>query len=157
MWAEPLDRFNEFDLVIVDEASQAPLTLTLIALAKGKRWIIVGDDRQLLPIFRSLYSEDAGEYDYVKAALSELSVFCVALKHSKSKLMLTNHYRSHPEIFGFSSREFYGGMVRVVSEPVGKTLNVWGFGGLGCFRLTPRPRSCMWGVRWSTSGEAIGI
>lgn len=124
----PLDRFNDFDLVIVDEASQAPLTLALIALSKGKRWIIVGDDKQLLPIFKTLYSEDTGEYGYVKAVLNELSVFSVALKHSKVKFMLTNHYRSHPEIFGFSSREFYGGRVSVVSDPVGKTLEVRGFG-----------------------------
>jgi len=124
----PLNEFNDFDLVIVDEASQASLTLALLALSKGKRWIIVGDDKQLLPIFRTLYSENPSDYELIKATLYEISAFTVALKRSKVKLMLTNHYRSHPEIFSFSSKEFYEGKVRVVSNTNEKTLNIQGNG-----------------------------
>ncbi len=39
----------DFDLCIVDEASRATPTEALVPLAKAKRWIVVGDSRQLPP------------------------------------------------------------------------------------------------------------
>ena len=38
-----------FDLCIVDEASKATSTELLVPLSKAKRWVLVGDDRQLPP------------------------------------------------------------------------------------------------------------
>jgi serine/threonine protein kinase len=42
-------REGVFDLCIVDEASKATATEVLVPLSKSKRWILVGDDRQLPP------------------------------------------------------------------------------------------------------------
>lgn len=39
----------QFDLCIIDEASKAASTELLVPMSKAKRWIIVGDDRQLPP------------------------------------------------------------------------------------------------------------
>jgi superfamily I DNA and/or RNA helicase len=39
----------DFDVCIVDEGSKAAPTELLVPLAKAKRWILVGDDRQLPP------------------------------------------------------------------------------------------------------------
>ena len=56
VWIMPLNRVvenfdpqnNKFDVVIIDEASQADI-LALSALYLGKRVIIVGDDEQVSP------------------------------------------------------------------------------------------------------------
>lgn len=40
----------EFDYVIMDEASQVPLYMALIPLIKTKKFILIGDDKQLQPI-----------------------------------------------------------------------------------------------------------
>ena len=40
---------NKFDVVIIDEASQADL-MSLIAIYMGKQIVIVGDDEQVSPL-----------------------------------------------------------------------------------------------------------
>lgn len=39
----------EFDLCIVDEASKATPTETLVPMTRARRWVLVGDSRQLPP------------------------------------------------------------------------------------------------------------
>ena len=34
-------------MFIVDESSQVPASLMVLALSMGRKWVIVGDDRQL--------------------------------------------------------------------------------------------------------------
>ncbi|MGW6035037.1 AAA domain-containing protein [Gordonia terrae] len=48
----------EFDLCIVDEASKATFTEALIPMARSKRWILVGDTRQLPPMDEELLRAD---------------------------------------------------------------------------------------------------
>ena len=53
----------EFDLCIVDEASKATVTELLVPLSRSRRWILVGDRKQLPP-----FVEDAlGDPDLLKA------------------------------------------------------------------------------------------
>lgn len=50
----PAVRNLEFDLCIFDEASKATATETLVPMSRARRWILVGDTRQLPPIDEDL-------------------------------------------------------------------------------------------------------
>jgi superfamily I DNA and/or RNA helicase len=43
----------EFDVCIVDEASKATATELLVPLSRARRWILVGDPKQLPPSLRT--------------------------------------------------------------------------------------------------------
>jgi serine/threonine protein kinase len=55
-----------FDLCIVDEASKATATETLVPMVRARRWVLVGDDKQLPPFVEdSLRDPDlAAEYGF---------------------------------------------------------------------------------------------
>ena len=53
----------EYDLCIVDEASKATATEILIPMSRSKRWIIVGDAKQLPPFFEDFGQSLLSEYD----------------------------------------------------------------------------------------------
>jgi superfamily I DNA and/or RNA helicase len=100
----PLAKIS-FDTVIIDECSQASLTLALLGMVKGRKWILVGDDRQLLPIFRTLKNS------------KELSAFFSLLSKYRHRMkMLRIHRRSHPEIINFSAKHIYEGKIKPARE-----------------------------------------
>ena len=96
---------ERFDTVLIDECSQASITLALLGMIKAKKWILVGDHKQLLPIFQELDMSD-------KKTLEELSIFCYMLKkYNERAVWLKQHYRSNNEIIGFSQRYIYNGNI----------------------------------------------
>jgi len=52
-----------YDLCIIDEASKATATETLIPMARSRRWIVVGDPEQLPPFFEELGDELLESFD----------------------------------------------------------------------------------------------
>lgn len=97
-----------FDMVLIDECSQASLTLALLGMIKAKKRVLVGDHKQLLPIFRTLKDKKIQE---------TLSAFCYMLNKYKERVVwLRKHYRSNYEIIGFSSRYIYGGKIVPVED-----------------------------------------
>lgn len=44
---------EKFDIVIIDEASQATITLALLAMIKARKRVLVGDHYQLPPVLKS--------------------------------------------------------------------------------------------------------
>ena len=92
-----------FDTVVVDEASQASISLALLAMVKARKWVVVGDHNQLPPVFR-----------YCKSVNTEaLSAFKTLLRNYPQRhLWLTTHYRSNPTIIGFPAKHVYGGKIR---------------------------------------------
>ncbi|MEM0025117.1 MAG: AAA domain-containing protein [Zestosphaera sp.] len=93
-----------FDVVIIDEASQASLTLALLAMVKGRKWVVVGDHKQLPPIFKSV--EDFSSLEGLSAFMSLIK------KYPHRHLWLEINYRSHCEIVEFLSRYVYEGKIR---------------------------------------------
>ena len=92
----------EFDVAIIDEASQATIPSVLIPIAKAKRFILAGDHKQLPP---TILSEEAKE-------LSEtLFEKLISLYPSKAR-MLEVQYRMNQLLMEFPSREFYNGKIK---------------------------------------------
>ncbi|NDW06049.1 DUF4011 domain-containing protein [Jiella pacifica] len=100
----------EFDLVVIDEASQMKPEFSVGALARGGQYVIVGDQKQLPPTdFFAAQSDGDGDGDEEAGAadLAE-SVLDLAASRIPHKRRLRWHYRSqHPALIAFSNREFY--------------------------------------------------
>ncbi len=91
-----------FDTVIIDEASQASAALALLAMVRGRKWIVVGDHNQLPPIFR-VVREDTVKY----------SAFTWLMRMYENRVLwLTTHYRSNHEIIEIASKHVYDGRIK---------------------------------------------
>ncbi|WP_018682876.1 AAA domain-containing protein [Actinokineospora enzanensis] len=108
---------NAFDVVIVDEASQAELTSSFL-LWLAPRVIVVGDDKQctpseigagaLDPIFQRLETELPDVPRYLRADLTpRSSIFSMLRSRFGQMVRLREHFRCMPEIINWSSNEFY--------------------------------------------------
>jgi predicted DNA helicase len=91
-----------FDIVIIDESSQCSILLAMLGMIKAKKWVLIGDHKQLLPIFRTIKDEKEQE---------ELSAFVHLLKKYEYNegrvLWLKKHYRSNENIIRLASMLFY--------------------------------------------------
>jgi very-short-patch-repair endonuclease len=124
-WIMPLDVVLEtlapirdsFDVVIVDEASQASLE-DLFLLWLAPRVIVVGDDKQcapsqvrlgeLEPIFAKLSSYLPEMPAYLRDAFTpKSSLFDLLRTRFGAVIPLREHFRCMPEIIEYSSRQFY--------------------------------------------------
>ena len=111
---EPL----RFDLAIVDEASQLTVPALLGALRFARRFVLVGDERQLPPL---VVSEEAAALGLKRSLFADLlerwgSVAGVALRHQ---------YRMHPAICTFPSRVFYDGQLEAAGAARTALLDAW--------------------------------
>ena len=111
----------EFDLLLIDEASQVQPVDAFGAMARAKQVVVVGDSKQLPPTsFFSRSSDDEGEEpddDSVGVKnLESILGMCCAL--GATQRMLRWHYRSrHHSLIEFSNHEFYDDQLYVVPSP----------------------------------------
>ena len=104
----------QFDLVVMDEASQFKPEDAIGALARGVQAIIVGDPKQLPPTsFFERVSIDSEEGDESRAAVEEgESILDVASTLFQPVRRLRWHYRSrHHSLIAFSNEEFYRDLI----------------------------------------------
>ena len=105
----------DFDLVILDEASQIRPEDALGAVARGSQLVVVGDDRQLPPtsfldrIAASIEPSDNAAADGAPADQDDKSLLALASACFRADPgMLRWHYRSRtPELIAFSNGQFY--------------------------------------------------
>lgn len=106
---------NMFDVVLVDEASQAGLDATFLQYLAPKI-VVIGDDKQVSPsavgVDREQLRKLADQYlydDRYKASWQdpERSLFDDALMRFGGQITLVEHRRCVPEIIGFSNRIAY--------------------------------------------------
>jgi very-short-patch-repair endonuclease len=120
-----------FDLVIIDEASQADIPSAIPVMARGARVVVVGDDRQLSFIpglgraqERNLMraagittTTTMGKFAQGTSSLFDLARVQAARGDHAHAEMLRRQYRSAPEITEFIGDEFYDGkLLPAVSE-----------------------------------------
>lgn len=106
-------RNDEFDVVIIDEASQALEAQCWVPLLSAKKAVCAGDHLQLPPTIKSLNSKNKPkEKNNEKAprgSTLETTLFdrLLALHGPSIKRMLTKQYRMHEKIMRFPSDELY--------------------------------------------------
>jgi len=90
----PMNEQN-FDLVFIDESSQSLISAALLAIQKGRRYVLVGDPYQLSPVLK------------LRMDSSKFSAFNFFHSIKPHVLWLRNHYRSNAKIIGFSEKYIY--------------------------------------------------
>lgn len=98
-----------FDLAIVDEASQLTVPALLGALRFARRFVLVGDERQLPPL---VVSAEAAEGGLGRSLFGML----LARWGEAAAVPLVRQYRMHPAICGFPSAVFYDGRLTAEGE-----------------------------------------
>ena len=104
-------RNEDFDVVVIDEASQALEAQCWVALLSAKKAVCAGDHLQLPPTIKSLNSKSkkAKPEAGTKGPGLETTLFdrLLALHGPSIKRMLTTQYRMHERIMRFPSDELY--------------------------------------------------
>lgn len=106
---------EEFDVVIIDEASQALEAQCWVPLIRGKKVVLAGDHLQLPPTIKSLNSKTKTKSKetegIIKGLTLETTLFdrLLAMHGPSIKRMLTTQYRMHEKIMRFPSDELYEG------------------------------------------------
>lgn len=122
--AERLDfRTTRFDVVIIDEASQADLN-ALIPLYIGKQIIVVGDHEQVTPLG---VGKDQTILENLRMAMLQdipnshlfdklSSIYDICRQSFADAVRLVEHFRCVPEIIAFSNQLSYEGMIKPLRE-----------------------------------------
>src|SRR5213594_3209675 len=94
----PYLRSGAFEMAIVDEAAQLTEPLTLGLILRARRFVLIGDDRQLPPVVRA---RELGQ-----------SMFERLKGETQNVTLIETQYRMHPGIMEVSNRLFYDGRLR---------------------------------------------
>jgi len=129
VWIMSVDRALEqfpgsgpiFDVVVVDEASQADI-FALPVLGLAHRAVVVGDDQQIGPQLVGVPADRVNALIATHLAPAgvpsavhfdaESSLYDHAVRRSPQRILLTEHFRSVPAIIGFSSETYYDGRIQ---------------------------------------------
>jgi len=117
-----------FDTVIFDEAGQLTLPLAAAGMLAGRRYIFIGDHKQMAPIIVAEH-----EPQWLARSLFE-NLFEVA-----PGTMLTTTYRMNAEINAYPSQRFYEGRIHPSDEARNRFLRLGGSPGRFDSLLRPSP------------------
>ena len=131
VWIMPLSRVAEnfdprttrFDVVIIDEASQADV-MALLAVFLAHKCIVVGDHEQVSP---SAVGQDLGVVEHLIDEFLEgipnrhlydekTSIYDLARQSFGGTIRLVEHFRCVPEIIQFSNQLSYEGAIRPLRD-----------------------------------------
>ncbi len=122
--AENFDpRTTRFDVVIIDEASQADLN-ALIPLYLGKQVIVVGDHEQVTPLavgqnqtlLENIRQQTLTDIPNSHLFDAKFSIYDIARQSFGDAIRLVEHFRCVPEIIAFSNQLSYEGTIKPLRE-----------------------------------------
>jgi len=119
----------QFDLLVIDEASQVRPEDAIGAIARARQVVVVGDRQQLPPtsFFDRLLGDENEEDEEVQtpdapptaAAVAMESILSLCEAKSLPTRMLRWHYRSrHPSLIEVSNEHFYEGKLVLFPSPL---------------------------------------
>lgn len=109
----------DFDLVVMDEASQVKPEYALSCFARGKNVVVVGDPKQLPPttFFERSVTNDDEDFEDAGVIGEAESILDAVGGHFKSR-QLRWHYRSkHESLIEFSNHNFYDSNLVIFPSP----------------------------------------
>jgi len=125
-WIMPLNKVfdtlnpveNKFDIVIIDEASQSDIS-SLILLYMAKKVIIVGDDKQVSPSDVGVNIDKINMFrrKYIKGKVANDDLYGIRaslysiVSTTFQPISLREHFRSVPEIIGYSNKTSYDNQI----------------------------------------------
>ncbi len=121
---------GDFDLVVLDEASQASEPLSWVPLTMARKAVFAGDANQLPP---TIYSKEAAEGGLSITLFDRLK----DLLPASAQTLLRVQYRMHEEIMRFPSDAFYEG--RLIADESVRTHVAAELPGVAPSDLTSRP------------------
>ncbi|MDD3603443.1 MAG: AAA domain-containing protein [Sulfurovum sp.] len=101
----------EFDYIIVDEAGRATLPELMIPLRKAKRFILVGDHKQLPPIVDDIVLSQMEGYKKEDLEATLFEELYNKIEAQDFRHFLKYNYRSDRNIAKIYSETFYGGEI----------------------------------------------
>ena len=116
----------DFDLLVIDEASQVRPVDAVGAFVRAKQHVVVGDEKQLPPtsFFSRLTSNDEDESEITEDVMPTAqakhmeSILTLCCARGLQETMLRWHYRSrHHSLIAVSNREFYKDKLFIVPSP----------------------------------------
>jgi very-short-patch-repair endonuclease len=113
----------QFDLLVMDEASQVEPVDALGAIARAKQIVVVGDEHQLPPTqfflrMTTNIGEEEDDDDNTVATHDVESILNLCLARGLPQRMLRWHYRSkHHSLIAVSNKQFYGNRLFIVPSP----------------------------------------
>ncbi len=107
---------NPFDVVLFDEAGQAPLLLALAARLLARKVVFIGDDAQLPPVVAGQAEEEGG--------IARLSALEFIRREYDTPFLLTESRRLNKELCALVSDCFYGGELSATAEAAGRRLEL---------------------------------
>lgn len=116
---------NLFDFVIIDEASQCDIGTCIPLLYRARMAIVVGDNKQIKYISFMNHDKnlcyaknyDISDTELIKFDYTKNSMFDFATYFSdEAPVLLTEHFRSRPDLFEFSNQKFYNGKIKCVGN-----------------------------------------
>ncbi|QQE10020.1 DUF4011 domain-containing protein [Planctomycetota bacterium] len=113
-------RFN-FDIVVMDEASQIRPEDALGSIARGNGLVVVGDPKQLPPtsFFQKITNADGNDDEDETVALEESESILETVIPMFKNRRLRWHYRSeHESLIAFSNHKFYDSNLVVFPSPL---------------------------------------
>ena len=125
-WIMPLNKVfdtlnpveNKFDIVIIDEVSQSDIS-SLILLYMAKKVIIVGDDKQVSPSDVGVNIDKINMFrrKYIKGKVANDDLYGIRaslysiVSTTFQPISLREHFRSVPEIIGYSNKTSYDNQI----------------------------------------------